>query len=179
MFSPVPSRVLFAVCWATIGLSLAILVARLNSLPASVPVFVTPLGTPTMWAPTSVLMVTRIALMGAGQLGAVTALAHASSESGHRGWTRFFQLLAVAIAAKTLLESVTLAGTGTAWGEMTSPLLNATIIAVVIAFLLSAGLMWRRGQLRQVPGVKSRAALAAIVFSIAVWFAFATIPYWW
>lgn len=173
------SGVVFAGCWAAIGLSLAILLACLNSLPESVPVFVTPMGTPTMWAPTSVLMVTRIALMGAGQLGAVTVLAHASSKSGHRGWTSFFELMAAAIGAKTLLESVTLAGTGTAWGEMTSPVLNAAIIAIVIAFLLSAGLIWRRGLLKNVPAVPSWGARATIVVSVAVWFAFATIPYWW
>ena len=57
-------------------------------------------------------------------------------------------------------------------------MLNAAIIGIVLAFLLSAGLIWRRGLLKNVPGVPSRGARATIVFSVAVWFAFATIPYW-
>lgn len=173
------SRGVFAGCWATICLALGILLIRLNDLPESVPVFVTPMGTPTMWAPTSIPMVTRIALMGAGQLGAVTGLAYGSRGGGHPGWARFFELMAVAIAAKTLVESVIVAGTGTAWGETTSPVLNALNIAIVVAFLLAAGLMWRRGSLKGVPGIKSWGTLAIIVFSVGVWFAFATIPYWW
>ena len=172
-------KVVFAGCWATVGLALGILLVRLNDLPDSVPVFVTPLGLPTMWAPTSVPMVTRIALMGAGQLGAVTGLAHGIGEGRHPGWARLLKLMAIAIAAKTLVESVTLAATGTPWGDMTSPVLNVAIIAIVAAFLLSAGLMWRRGLLRDVPEVKSARIRAAIVFSIAVWLACATLPYWW
>ena len=173
------AAVVFGGCWAAIGLALGILLARVNGLPESVPVFVSPFGTPTMWAPTSIPMVTRIAIMGAGQLGAVTALAHASRESGLSGWALFFELMAVAVASKTMAESVVLAGTGTAWGEMMSPALNAITIAIVVAFLLSAALMWRRGCLREFPEVRSSRARATIVCSVALWLAFATIPYWW
>jgi len=173
------SFAVFAVCWATVGVALGVLLARLNGLPESIPVFVSVLGTPTRWASTSMVMVTRIALMGVGQLGAVTALAHASEGGDDSGWNRFFRLMAVAIAAKTLAESVMLAGTGTAWGETTAPVLQAVTILIVLAFLLSAAWMWRKGFLGSVPKVSDLRTQLTIVFSIGVWLTFATIPYWW
>src|SRR6187455_1570188 len=124
------SIAVFAVCWATVGLALGVLLVRLNGLPESIPVFVSVLGTPTRWAPTSMVMVIRIAMMGVGQLGAVTALAHASEGGGSPGWDRFFRVMAVAVAAKTLAESVMLAGTGTTWGEVTAPALQAATIII-------------------------------------------------
>jgi hypothetical protein len=174
-----PRIAVFAVCWATVGLALGVLLARLNGLPESIPVFVSVLGTPTRWAPTSMVMVTRIAMMGVGQLGAVTALAHASEGGGYSGWDRFFRLMAVAIAAKTLVESVMLAGTGTAWGETTAPVLQAVTIVIVLAFLVSAAWMWRKGFLGRVPKVSGRRTQLTIVLSVGVWLTFATIPYWW
>ena len=173
------SIAIFAVCWATVGVALCILLASLNGLPESVPVFVSVLGTPTRWAPTSIPMVTRIAMMGVGQLGAVTAFAHASGGGGYSGWERFFQLMAVAVAAKTLAESVMLAGTGTTWGEMTAPVLQAVTIVIVLAFLLSAVWMWRKGFLGKVPKLTGLRTQVTIVCSVGVWLAFATIPYWW
>ena len=173
------SIVVFSACWATVGLALGVLLASLNGLPDAVPVFVSVSGTPTRWAPTSIPMVTRIALMGAGQLGAVTALAHASGGGGYAGWDRLFQWMAVAVAAKTLVESVMLAGTGTAWGDATAPALQAVTILIVLAFLLSAAWMWRSGSLGTVPKVTGLRTHATIVVSVGVWFAFATIPYWW
>jgi hypothetical protein len=173
------SIAVFAICWATVGLALGVLLVRLNGLPESIPVFVSVLGTPTRWAPTSIVMVTRIALMGAGQLGAVTALAHATDGGGYSGWDRFFRLMAVAVAAKTLAESVMLAGTGTAWGETTAPVLQALTIVIVLAFLLSAAWMWRKGFLGRVPKVSGLGTQLTIVFSVGVWLTFATIPYWW
>ena len=118
-------------------------------------------------------------MMGVGQLGAVTALAHASGEGGYSGWERLFQLMAVAVAAKTLAESVMLAGTGSAWGETTAPVLQAATILIVLAFLLSAAWMWRKGFLGKVPEVTGVRTQVTIVVSVGVWFAFATIPYWW
>jgi hypothetical protein len=156
-----------------------VLLVRLNGLPESIPVFVSVLGTPTQWAPTSMVMVIRIAMMGVGQLGAVTALAHASNRGGYPGWDRFFRLMAVAVAAKTLAESVMLAGTGTAWGEATAPALQAITITIVVAFLLSAAWMWRRGILGRVPTVSGLRTQLTIVFSVGVWLTFATVPYWW
>ena len=169
----------FAVCWATVGLALGVLLVRLNGLPESIPVFVSVLGTPTRWAPTSMVMVIRIAMMGVGQLGAVTALAHASEGGGSPGWDRFFRVMAVAVAAKTLAESVMLAGTGTTWGEVTAPALQAATIIIVLAFLLSAAWMWRKGLLGSVPTVSGPRTQLTIVFSVGVWLAFATVPYWW
>ena len=173
------SIVVFVVCWATVGLALGVLLANLDGLPESVPVFVSVWGTPTRWEPTSIPMVTRVAMMGVGQLGAVTGLAHASRRGRYSGWERFFQLMAVAVAAKTLVESVMLAGTGTAWGVMAAPVLQAATIVIVMAFLLSAAWMWRKGFLGQAPSVTGLSTQVAIVFSVGVWLAFATIPYWW
>ena len=87
--------------------------------------------------------------------------------------------MAVAVALKTLVESVNLAGTGTAWGAITDGALHAATIAIVVAFLVSAVWMWRKGVFRGVPQVTSPRVRTAIVFSVAVWLAFATIPYWW
>jgi hypothetical protein len=173
------SVAILVACWTTVCVALGVLLASLNSLPESVPVFVSPMGTPTMWAPKSIPMVTRLAIMGMGQLGAVTGLALASNGGGYSGWARFFEVMAVAVASKTLVESVNLAGTGSAWGEMTAPALHAATIAIVVTFLVSALWMWRKGVFRGVPTVTSRRMRTAIVFSVAVWLAFATIPYWW
>ena len=113
-------------CWTTVCVALVVLLASFNSLPESVPVFVSPMGTPTMWAPKSIPMVTRVAIMGMGQLGAVTGLALASNGGGHSGWAHFFEVMAVAVASKTLVESVNLAGTGTGWGAMCLPVNAST-----------------------------------------------------
>ena len=166
-------------CWATVVLALGVLLARLDGLPESVPVFVSLTGIPTTWAPKSFAMVTRIAFMGAGQLGAATALAHGSSQGGYADWARLFEYMAIAAAGKTLAESISLAGTATRWGERAAPALQAITILIVVAFLLSAVVMWRRSLLRQFPEIKSMNARVALVFSLAVWMVFATIPYWW
>lgn len=172
-------KLIFTGCWATVGLALGVLLARLDGLPASVPVFVSPAGTPTEWAPTSVPMVTRIALMGAGQLGAATALAHGSWRGGYADWARLFQYMAIAVAAKTLAESISLAGTGTGWGETMAPALHAVTVLIVVAFLLSGIVMWRQGLLRHFPEINSLATRITLVLSAGVWLVFATIPYWW
>ena len=50
---------------------------------------------------------------------------------------------------------------------------------IVLAFLLSAVWMWRKGFLGKVPKVTGLRTQVTIVFSVGVWLAFATIPYWW
>ena len=170
---------ILAACWATVVLALGVLLARLGSLPEFVPVFVSLTGTPTAWAPKSVPMVTRIAFMGAGQLGAATALVLGSSQGRHHGWARLFEYMAMAAAGKTLAESISLAGTATRWGVRAAPILQAITILIVVAFLLSAVVMWRRGLLRQFPDIKSLSTRVALVFSVTVWLVFATVPYWW
>jgi preprotein translocase subunit SecG len=171
--------VIFTVCWATLALALGVLLARLGGLPESVPVFVSITGTPTVWAPTSIPMVTRIAFMGAGQLGVATALAYGSSRGGYADWTRLFGYMAIAVAGKTLAESISLAGTATAWGETTAPALHAITVLIVVAFLLSAIVMWRRGVLGRFPQITQLGTRVALVLSAGVWLVFATIPYWW
>lgn len=166
-------------CWATLALALGVLLARFDGLPESVPVFVSPSGTPTAWAPTSIPMVTRIAFMGAGQLGAATALALGSSRDACAGWVRLFEFMAIAIAGKTLAESISLAGTATGWGEATAPALHEITVFIVAAFLLSALVMWWRGLLRPFPEIRSSRTRVTMVLSVGVWLVFATIPYWW
>jgi hypothetical protein len=92
--------ILLTCCWAAIILSFCVLLARVDALPESIPVFVSLTGMPTMWAPTSIPMVTRIAFMGAGQLGAATLLARESSRASHADWARLFGYMAIAIAGK-------------------------------------------------------------------------------
>ena len=148
-------KVILGGCWATVVLALGCFLARLDGLPASIPVFVSPAGTPTEWAPTSMPMVTRIALMGAGQLGVAehsrTVLGEAAIQTGpacsipgDRG------------CGKTLAESLSLAGTGTGWGETMGPALHAITVLIVVAFLLTGIVMWRRGLLRRFPEMRSQ-----------------------
>lgn len=158
-------------------MALGLLLIRFNDLPASVPVFVSLLGTPTAWAPTSFVMVARIPLMGAGQLMAVTAMRYGSAATP--AWRDFFQWMAAAIAAKTVLESVMLAGTGTRWGHAADGWLHALTILIVAAFIAFAVMSWHKGALRQVPALAGTPARLAVAAGIALWFAFATIPYWW
>jgi hypothetical protein len=87
--------------------------------------------------------------------------------------------MAIAIAGKTLVESVSLAGTGTGWGETTAPALHAITVLIVAAFLLSAVVMWRRSLRRQLPKITSLSTRVTAVLSVGVWLVFATIPYWW
>lgn len=168
-------RVLTA-CWTAIGIVLGLVLTRLDDLPATVPVFVSLLGTPTRWEPTSFATVARVPLMGAGQLLAVTALVYGSTASPR--WVRFFQWMAVAIAAKTVIESVMLAGTGTSWGEATSLGLQVLTILTVAAFVIYAVASWRRGLFSDVPDLPGAAARVTVALGIALWLACATIPYW-
>jgi len=163
----------FTACWTAIAAALGLLLIRLPNMPESVPVFVTILGTPTSWAPTSFATVARVPLMGAGQLLAVTGLARGSAASAR--WTRFFNWMAIAIAGKTVLESVMLAGTGTAWGDMTLGALQGLALLTVGAFVIYALVSWRRGLFSEVPALVSLSARLAVVLGVAVWAVFAGI----
>lgn len=169
------ARVLTA-CWSAIGMTLGLLVIRLDELPATVPVFVSLLGTPTRWEPTSFATVARVPLMGAGQLLAVTALVYGSTASPR--WLRFFHWMAVAITVKTVIESLMLAGTGTSWGEATSLGLQVLAILTVATFVIYAVVSWQRGLLADVPDLPGAAARVTVALGIAMWLAFATVPYW-
>ncbi len=87
--------------------------------------------------------------------------------------------MAIAVAGKTLAESVSLAGTGTGWGETLGPALHAITVLIVVAFLLTGTAMWRRGLLRRFPQIRNQGTRAMLVLSAGVWLLFATIPYWW
>ena len=168
-------RVLTA-CWSAIGMALGLLVIRINELPDTVPVFVSLLGTPTRWEPTSFATVARVPLMGAGQLLAVTALVYGSMAAPR--WLRFFYWMAVAITVKTVVESVMLAGTGTSWGEATALGLHIFTILTVAIFVIYAVASWRRGLLANVPDLPGAAARVTVGLGLALWLACATIPYW-
>ena len=171
----------FIAAWTAVTLATVILVGALDHLPSSVPVFQTFMGTPTMWAPKSIPMVTRIALMGAGQLGAVTALARHVSWSGPSGWTRLLKGMALAVGAKTLVESIGFAGTATTWGETVGSVLNIVTILIVVAFLAFVVAIWRSGALTQLPRGGTRGAwgtIGLIGLSLGLWVTFATIPWW-
>ena len=163
-------------CWTAIGMALGLLLIRLGELPATVPVFVSLLGTPTRWEPTSVATVARVPLMGAGQLLAVTALVYGSTASP--GWVRFFHWMAVAITVKTVLESIMLAGTGASWGETTALGLQVLTILTVATFVVYAVASWQRGLLAGVPDLPGAAARVTVALGIALWLACATVPYW-
>ena len=163
-------------CWTAIGMALGLLLIRLSELPATVPVFVSLLGTPTRWEPTTFATVARVPLMGAGQLLAVTALVYGSTASPR--WLRFFQWMAVAITVKTVLESIMLAGTGTWWGEATALGLQVLTVLTVATFVVYAVASWQRGLLAGVPDLPGTAARITVGLGLAIWLAFATVPYW-
>lgn len=167
---------LLTACWTAIGMALGLLVIRLDQLPATVPVFVSLLGTPTRWEPTTFATVARVPLMGAGQLLAVTALAYGSTASPR--WLRFFHWMAVAITVKTVLESIMLASTGTSWGEATALGLQVLTILTVATFVIYAVVSWRQGLLADVPDLPGASARVTVGLGLALWLACATIPYW-
>ena len=162
----------------TIVVSLIVAFARYGAMPEAVPAFVSLSGEPTAWMPKSLLAVGRVPLMGAGQLLAVTALDRFRTASpSTTAWPRFFRGLAIAVAAKTLLESVAISGTGTAWGHaMTLPLQAATI-SVVLAFIVYAARLWRAGLLEAMPTVAPRVMYVQLAIGVALWLALALAPY--
>ena len=159
----------------TIGVSLIVAFARYGEMPDAVPAFVSLTGEPTAWMSKSVLAVARVPLMGAGQLLAVTALDRfrTASSALTTGWPRFFRALAIAIAAKTLVESVAIGATGTTWGDALTLPLQVVTILIVLAFIVYAVRLWRTGLLEAMPSVAPRTAYVQLAIGVALWFALA------
>src|SRR4051794_9285590 len=87
----------FVIAWILVAAGSLLVGARLSSLPATVPVYRTILGTPIRLAPTSWTSVLRVPLMGAAQLAAVSILAFDASRHRVATWSQFWKILAAAI----------------------------------------------------------------------------------
>jgi hypothetical protein len=171
------TMLIFICAWATVFIGAAFLGARLQNLPASIPVYRTFLGAPTRLAPKSLISVLRVPMMGAAQLGAVSVLAIEAWRGSDAGWMRFWTGLAVAIAVKTALEAAVLIGLGTRWGATWSPALNAATIAVIVTFLGWAARLWSRGNIGGQLPIAATSGISVLLL-LCAHIALATWPLW-
>ena len=161
-------------CWAALGAALGLVMTRAGDFPESVPAYVSPLdGSGTHWVPSTLPLVTRIPLMGVGQLLAVSALAQGATSPG---WLSFFRWLAIAITVKTWLETLSLAIVGTAANDTLGQPLHLLTVLIVAMFVVYAIVAWRRGRLTAVPDIKGRARWLGVGIGIALWLACAMLP---
>lgn len=163
--------------WGLVTAGAVLLCLRFGSIPDPVPTFRSALGEPTHWAPKTLTSVLRVAAMGAGQLGAVTAMATDARASGLQGWTALWRLGALTAGAKTLFECLSMGLLGTASGATLMLPLQLATIAVVAALVLAGAVLWRRGALGQLGRVRP-AAWVVVGVSLCAWLAFATWPKW-
>jgi len=161
---------LLAAAWATIALGGFVLAVGYERIPAEVVLYRPPGTEAPLTAPKSLLTVGRIAFMGAGQLGAATALVAAARESS--GWRRFWLGLGVVAATKTLLECIGFVATPE---SATERALTIATFAVVGLFIVSALGAWRRRKLGPHPLLAGTPRFALLV-SVAFWAAFALGP---
>jgi hypothetical protein len=166
-----------ALAWGLILAAVALLMARFDRLPASVPVFRALSGVPTQEAPKGLFSVLRVPGMGAAQLSAVASMSSAARRAGDLGWARFWSTLSLAIAAKTALESLELALLGARSDWPQASVLRVATIAVVMAFALWALRAWQRGMLRSRLAIDGWSGLGAAL-SLGAYAALATGPLW-
>lgn len=163
-----------AVGWALVAASCAALVARGPELPDPLPVLRTFAGETTRWAPRSTLTVARVGLLGAAQLGAVTAVLLDIRVPADGPWARLFRAGTLAVGAKTALEAAGFAALGTPHAAVASDVTLGAVLAVVAAFLARAASLWRGG-MGPLPQVSMRAQIGVGV-SLAGWAGIALLP---
>lgn len=162
-------------CWAAIGAAIGLVVTRAGQFPDSVPTFVSPLdGSPTSWAPSVFPIVARVPAMGAAQLLVVSSLAYGATLSG--GWLRFFSWMAIAITAKTWLETISLVIVGTPAETTLALPLHLLTLGIVAAFVAYALQAWRRGHLKMTPENAGSRVWVGVGVGIALWLACAMLP---
>ena len=162
-------------CWAAVGAAIGLVVTRAGQFPESVPTYVSPLdGSPTSWAPAALPIVARVPVMGAGQLLVVSSLAYGGFLSV--GWLQFFGWLAIAITAKTCVETISLAITGTPAENAFGLALHVLTLTIVATFLVYALIAWRRGRLAAPPQIAGPRVWLGVGCGIALWLACAMLP---
>ena len=156
--------------WALVVLGALVLVAAYPTLPDSVVLYRAPWAAAPMTGPKSLFTVGRIPLMGAGQLGAATAMVFVARASAP--WERFWRWLGLVAGVKTALEC----------GWIATPnergihhAFTSATTAVVAAFVVAAVRWWRRGDLRDHPRLAGVPRVWLIV-ALGIWAAFALAP---
>ena len=162
-------------CWAAVGAAIGLVVTRVGQFPESVPTYVSPLdGSPTSWGPGVFPIVARVPLMGAGQLLVVSSLVYGALLSA--GWLQFFGWLAIAITAKTCVETISLVIVGTPGETAVALPLHALTLMIVAAFVVYALVSWRRGWLAVPPQIAGARVWLGVGFGIALWLVCAMLP---
>jgi hypothetical protein len=152
--------------WMLVVAGAAVLFQRYESMPSLVPGYRMAFHEAT-WLPKSFLSVGRIAAMGAGQVGAATAMAHATRASDR--WRRLWQWCAVTAGAKTFIECIGFAARDPRVDAATFVATALIAVGAVVAALIA----WRR--LGAPPPVTSRARVAVTV-SLLLWGGLAVLP---
>ena len=163
--------------WTLVVAGGVLLFARADALPEEIPVYRSLTGEALKSAPRSTLIVLRIALMGVGQLGAITAMMWQSRANSREQWTTFWQFAALAAGAKTLLECVQFSLLGVEGSEAMQLPLTILTFAPVVAFLLYAVRVWRSLPMDRF-GPLSATEQVLLASSLALWFGCAIMPLW-
>lgn len=161
---------LLAIAWGLVALGALALLLGYASLPDAVVLVRPPWADAPATGPKSFLTVSRIAWMGAGQLGAATAMALGTR--GSERWERFWRWLGLTAGGKTALECATLV---TPKRLGLDPIFTLLTIAVVATFVVMAARWWRRGELREHPRLTG-ASRYWLLASLCLWAAFAVAP---
>jgi hypothetical protein len=159
---------LLAIAWALVGLGALVLFVAYPTLPSEVILYRSPWGTAK--GPKSWLTVGRIALMGAGQLGAATAIVVDARSSTF--WRPFWCCLALVAGVKTLLECLSMTATP---GTTVEHALFISTLLLIGLFVLSAARWWRRGPRDPHPPLTPAGQLA-LYASLGIWALFALAP---
>ena len=168
------SRIL-TFCWAAVGAAIGLVVTRVGQFPESVPTYVSPLdGSATSWGPGVFPIVARVPVMGAGQLLVVSSLVYGALLSV--GWLQFFGWLAIAITAKTCVETISLVIVGTPGENAVALPLHVLTLMIVAAFVAYALVSWRRGWLAVPPQVAGPRVWLGVGCGIALWLVCAMLP---
>ncbi|RYZ06413.1 MAG: hypothetical protein EOO73_15660 [Myxococcales bacterium] len=161
---------LLAIAWGLVVIGALVLVAGYPSIPERVVLYRAPWAEAPMTGSKSLLTVGRIALMGVGQLGAVTAMVLGAR--GSERWERFWRWLGLAAGVKTGLECAQLV---TPSESGLNQAFTGATLAVVAAFLVMAARWWRRGDLEAHPA-PAGAPRAWLIASLGLWAVFAIAP---
>ena len=162
-------------CWAALGAAIGLVITRAGQFPESVPTYVSPIdGSATSWGPGVLPIVARVPLMGAGQLLVVSSLVYGGILSA--GWLEFFGWLAVAITAKTWVETLSMLIVGTSVESALALALHVLTLTIVAAFLVYGLVSWRRGRLAAPPTVVGSRVWFGVGFGIALWLVCAMLP---
>jgi len=167
------------VAWSGVVVGALLLALRYDELPGLIPVYRDASGHPAVFATKSAPAVFRIAVMGAGQVGASTVMWLHARANRSAGWAKFWVYAALAGAAKTLVECVQYASLGTPLARQSATLWFVAALLPVLVFLALAAHLWWTKQLstRAAAGLGLRRIVALCAW-LGLWLMFATLPKW-